>query len=206
MGIKYTQYFFGQTPLEGVVSIPLQATNFINPNVTLSKYDYIIITSKRSIEAMHFFGYNFKQIAIYCIGEKTAHYARSKGLKVVHISKGYAKDLIREIKPMIEGLKGLYIRPKVVANAYITDESKKGKLDQAICYETLCIKPTTMLKRPAVLLFASPSQIECFLKWFNFEKEDVVRVIGTTTAKALPKYVEASICKIPSLENLKEMI
>jgi len=203
MGIDKNIYFFGQTPLEGVDHIPLQETLFINPHCDFSNYDYIIVTSKRSIKTMHSFGYDFQQLPIYCIGKKTANYAKKQNLHVVHVSKGYAKDLIREIQPMIEGLKGLYLRPKRVANSYITDEVQKGSLDQAICYETLCVKNVnTPIVHPAVFLFAAPSQVKCFMQDYRFEEGDRVVVIGTTTLKAVPLGVECSVCDEASLVSL----
>ena len=194
-------YFFGETPLEGVSHLPLVETIFIKPSIhSLSDFDFLIITSKRSIMALQSFDYDFKSIKLFCVGEKTAAFAKSQGLNVVHVSKGYAKDLIAEIRPQIKGLKGLYLRPKTVANHYISDYVNQGLLQELVCYETKCLtkRPSTF-EQPARLLFSAPSQVECFLKHFNFHVEDKVMVIGKTTADALPQGVGFTIASKPSL-------
>ena len=203
MGLEKKIYFFGQIPITGVVHIPLQRTKYINPQCELSKYEFIIITSKRAVEAMLSFDYDFGLIKIFCIGEKTARFAQEVGLNVVHVSKGYAKDLIAEIRPQIKEKKGLYLRPKTVANSYITNEVEEGTLDQAICYETLCIeKVDQCIEHPAILLFAAPSQVACFMQHFNFEEDDRAVAIGSTTFKASSRLVPTSISDQPTLESL----
>jgi len=203
LGIEKKIYFFGQTPIVGVDHIPLQNTKYIDPNCKLTSYDFIIITSKRAIKAMQSFGYDFGLIQLFCIGEKTAAFAREVGLNVVHVSQGYAKDLITEIKPKIEGQKGLYLRPKTVANSYITDEVNKGDLDQAICYETLCVEKTEkIITHPAIFLFAAPSQVACFMKHFSFEEDDRAVAIGSTTFKTLSTLIPTSISDEPTLTSL----
>lgn len=195
-------YFFGETPLTGVSHLPLVQTDYINPKIkSLKHFDFLIITSKRSIMALKYFYYDFGDIEIFCVGDKTAAYAKKLGLNVVHKSRGYAKDLISEIQSKIDQRKGLYLRPKTVANDYILEYVKEGYLDEAICYETLCKQATSKkLIRPATLLFAAPSQVNCFLEHFSFDPEDRVVVIGQTTAKALPEGIKYSVSSRPSLE------
>jgi uroporphyrinogen-III synthase len=198
-------YFFGETPIDGVSHLPLLSTNFINPNIKkLSDYDFLIVTSKRSIQALIYFSYEFNDIELYCVGEKTATFAKDKGLNVKHISKGYAKDLISDVKEVIKAKKGLYIRPKDVANEYITSYVKTGLLEEAICYETVCSKIVdTKIIQPAVLLFAAPSQVACFKKYFTFDKDDLAVVIGQTTADSLDNNVKYIISDNASLDSLK---
>lgn len=181
-------YFFGETALEHVSHIPLLSTHFIDPQIKLSQYDFLIITSKRSLQSLEHFNYSFSDIQAICIGKKTAEYAQSKGMEVIHTSSGYAKDLITEVLPLIENKQGLYIRPKTVANAYIEDYVSIGKIDSAICYETLCLekKLRPQIIQPATLLFSAPSQVTCFQEYFQFHNDDTIITIGETTAKALP--------------------
>lgn len=178
-------------------------TQFVDPKVSFASYDFVIITSKRTIEALQKFHYSLEGIKVYCIGEKTAAYAKAANMVVVHTSVGYAKNLMAEISSKIAGQKGLYLRPKTVANSYITEYVYRGKLDEAICYETLCCdRATDVLTRPATLLFAAPSQVECFMKHFSFEDDDAVVVIGQTTADALPEDIKYEITAQKSLESL----
>ncbi len=165
-------------------------TNYLNPEINLSIYDFVIVTSKRSIEALIHFEYQLQDIKAFCVGQKTAEYAQKSGMIVEHTSQGYAKNLIEEIAKKIEGRRGLYLRPQTVANNFIMDFVDAGKMDAAVCYETLCSEDKVFtLNRPSVLLFAAPSQVECFLKHDQFTQEDSVVVIGQTTAEALPKEV-----------------
>lgn len=197
-------YFFGETLIEGASHIPLLSTTFINPNISkLSKYDFLIVTSKRSIQSLLYFSYEFNNIELYCVGEKTALFAKDKGLNVKHVSKGYAKDLISEILPMIEDKKGLYIRPKEVANEYITSYVSHGLIQEAICYETVCSHTINeTIVQPAIFLFAAPSQVACFKKHFRFHKDDFAIVIGQTTASALHQDIKYQISSKPSLTAL----
>lgn len=195
-------YFFGEAPLKGVSHLPLVQTQYINPQIaSLNTFDFLIVTSKRSIMALQSFAYDFGSVELFCVGKKTASFAKSLGLNVVYEASGYAKDLISAILPQIDKRKGLYLRPKTVANDFIVDYVQKGLLDEAICYETLCIQSTSeKLIRPATFLFAAPSQVHCFLKHFSFKHEDKVFVIGETTAKALPKGIKFQISSQASLE------
>lgn len=207
MGIAHQTkklYFFGETPLDGVSHLPLVQSQFIDPEIkSLSTFDFLIITSKRSIMALQSFDYDFGRVELFCVGKKTAAYARYLGLNVVYESSGYAQDLITEILPLIKRKKGLYLRPKSVANDYIIEYVKKGLLEDAICYETLCIPSIDeRLIHPATLLFAAPSQVKCFLKHFNFTQEDSVFVIGQTTAQALPVGINYKVASQPSLETM----
>ena len=210
MGIEASKkniYFFGETIIDGLPQTSLLTTKYLSPQLSqLAHVDFVIVTSKRALQACKDFYQDLKKIPLYCIGEKTAAFARDEGMQVVYTSTGYAKDLISEILPMIKGKRGLYLRPKSVANRYITDYVKKGMMQELICYETECLGDIDFtIVQPAVLMFAAPSQVRCFMKHFSFHPNDKVIVIGTTTAKALPLEQKYHISSEKSLESLLQL-
>lgn len=198
-------YFFGATPLEGAEHLALQEVIFLDPKIDLSLYDYAIITSKNTLKSLETFSYDLSHLELYCVGEKTARLAKEMQLNVVYHSKGYAKDLISDIEAEIADKRGIYLRAKEVANSYITNRLEPAVLEEAICYETRCKEGVGQsIEHPALLFFAAPSQIRCFLNYFSFDKRDTIICIGRTTKAALPKGVEAHISPRPTFEAMFE--
>ena len=73
------------------------------------RYDAVIFTSVQAVRLMPPV-INPHDLIAYCVGEKTAGYARKLGFKAVHVGAGSAQDLIDLIVEGDAGLKYLHLR------------------------------------------------------------------------------------------------
>lgn len=76
------------------------------------------------------------------------------------------------------------------------------KIDEAIIYETSCNSQMEMvpIADDGILIFTSPSSIECFLQRYSFHSSHSVVVIGKTTQNALPSSIESFMAETTTIE------
>ena len=80
-------------------------------------------------------------------------------------------------------------------------------IDEEILYVSECAAEgmeVEVCEKP-ILIFTSPSSIECFLKSHTISSDAKVVVIGKTTAKALPKGVRYQISEKTSIDSCMEL-
>ena len=106
--------------------------------------------------------------------------------------------------PLLKNKKVLYIRgSKVVSNLVETLNSNGAICDEAIVYETVCTKFKKKIKLPknSVIIFSSPSTIECFLKNSQWDESYKAVSIGQTTEKYFPPYITPYVSETTSLDS-----
>jgi uroporphyrinogen-III synthase len=91
----------------------------------------------------------------------------------------------------------------VVSNLVSLLKEAHINVDEAIIYETACnkIKHLEVPKPGSVIIFSSPSTIECFFENFSWESSYKAVAIGQTTAQYLPTYVPYVVSKTTSIED-----
>ncbi len=186
-------YLISKTPFEGVIHIPI---SFLNPVIYFAQYEGIILTSKQALLALQYYTFAWENLQCICVSEGTAEAAREAGVVQVEVGNGYGKSIPDVLNSKKRQGKWLYLRPKVIASEWVEHARSKGfEIDEAVVYETTCNKDIDRINitNDAVLIFTSPSSIECFLKHHIFHKTQTVVVIGQTTKNALPKTVEGYI-------------
>jgi len=57
------------------------------------------------------------------------------------------------------------------------------------------------IEKDSILIFTSPSSVDCFLKNHTISNNNKVIVIGNTTAKALPKNTDYIVSSETTIEN-----
>lgn len=218
---------FGGIPIE----IPLIAFRPAESNdrllqllETLHTYDWIIFTSKVTVETLaSLIGTeklsSLPKIAV--IGKKTEDVLRAKGLKAEFFpSRFVAEAFVEEFLPCIQTGMKVFIPKGNLARDYISDSLKKAGaiVDEAIVYETYMPEESRdqladMISRDQldILMFTSPSTVDHLMvvvEEFHLEKHlesCLIGCIGPVTEHKLKSYgltVHAS----PKVYTVEEMI
>ena len=142
---------------------------------------------------------------VYAIAPQTAKVASNLGAKIKFVSKEkHGDEFAQELVPLLKGKKVLYIRgSKVVTNLVETLNANGVICDEAIVYKTVCVEFKKQIKLPrnSVIIFSSPSTIECFLKNAQWDESYKAVSIGHTTQKYFPPYITPYISETTSLDS-----
>ncbi|MDH4944577.1 uroporphyrinogen-III synthase [Sulfurimonas sp. C5] len=184
-------YLFSTTSHPETKHINSLDTKFFTPEIDFSLYDSLIITSKQVIRALEQYEKEkYINKAALCVSMQTAKSFENIGGTVLKTGSGYGENLGNLITKFPKEMKWLYLRAKNIASDFVTQTKELGyDIDEVIVYETFCSKSIlkTEVENDAVLIFTSPSSVECFLKNNKIKDTQKIVVIGKTTAKALPK-------------------
>ncbi len=198
-------YLISKTPHGGVHHIPVLSTYFFTPEIDFTLYDGIIITSKQTVQALHHYPIDWNRLPCVCVSEPTAHAASQAGAINIKIGNGYGTS-IPEILRAYRG-KWLYLRPNVIAFDWVKGAKEEGILiDEVVMYETRCNEAMGEINiaKESVLIFTSPSSIECFTQKSAILPSHAVVVIGKTTQKALPVGIQSVLSERTSVQSCVE--
>ena len=190
-------YLFSATPHLDAIHINSLDFDFFQPKIDFSSLDYLILTSKKAVDALQFYDVKeYINIPALCISKFTKEYYESFGGKVFAVGGGIGSDLQQIISTYPKEKKWLYLRAKEIAGeGFATDE--------AIVYASRCsdeiLDFTLDADEECFLVFTSPSSIKCFLKNNSFSPHHKIVVIGKTTAKNLPNGVNYKVAKQNSI-------
>ncbi|WP_321315693.1 uroporphyrinogen-III synthase [Halarcobacter sp.] len=197
-------YLLSNQKHEDVQNIEIFKIEYIKSYIDLKKYDALVFTSKNGVYSLNSFNNDWKNIPSYAIAEKTAKIINKEGGNVKFIGQsGHGNDFAKELIPLLKDKKVLYIRAlKVVSNLVETLKNANINIDELTTYKTVCndnIKEK--IEKNSSIIFTSPSSIECFFKIYTWDKSFKAIVIGKTTAKYLPDYVDFKISNKTSIEE-----
>ncbi len=202
-------YLLSPTSLEGVVNMPMIEFVTYKQEIDFSPFDALIFTSKQGVKALdEITSGRWREIPAAAIGKMTADEIKKRGGEVIFIaSKAYGDTLAKELAGKFGSYKWLYPRPKVVASKIAQDLRSAGvKVEERVVYETVC-KSHAKEDAPengAVLIFTSPSIVNCFLQNFDWSESYTAVAIGKKTALAFPKNIEPLISPSQSIEDTLE--
>lgn len=188
----------------GVVHIPILSIHFLTPLINFSHYDGIVVTSKQGALALSPYSPDWDRLRVVCVGESTAHTMRELGAKLIEIANGYGESILDTLTLDKEHKKWLYCRPKMIASSWPSRAREAGVvIDEVIVYETLCNKEMEHVEIAGngVLIFTSPSSIECFRERYTLLPTHNVVVIGKTTQNALPVGIKSIRSENTSIES-----
>ncbi|MDF1877857.1 uroporphyrinogen-III synthase [Sulfurimonas sp. SAG-AH-194-L11] len=203
-------YLFSTSKHSDTIHVNPLEIFFFETKINFSQYDYIILTSKQSVNALK--KYDNKTYAdkqALCISQATAQSFRDIGGRVLEIGAGYGDNLSEIISKYPKSTKWLFLRAKEVASNFAQVSRENGySIDEVIVYESRCSTEiqTVRVVQDATLIFTSPSSIKCFLKYHVLKENYKVIVIGKTTAKALPLYIKPIIASEPSIQSCLKLI
>jgi uroporphyrinogen-III synthase len=198
-------YLFSISSHPLAISINSLDITFLKPDIDFSKYDYIIITSKQASQALkQYESSKYLMKKALCVSKQSAIAYEKLGGTVLNIGAGYGDNLIGKIKEYPKETKWLYLRAKIVASDFVSKCQEDGyNIDEIVVYESVCSKDIEHVKveDDSVLIFTSPSSVNCFLKNHTINLSNIVVVIGKTTAKALPKNIKYILSKDTTIDS-----
>jgi len=202
-------YLLSDKNMEDVINLPMIQISPIIQNIDLSPYDALIFTSKNAISSIDSFDKSWQQIPSYAIAPQTAKVIQKYNGTLAFTGKsGHGDDFAKELIDQLQNKNTIYIRgAKVVSNLVNILKQNNISCDELIVYETKC-KNYTKNQQPAknsVIIFSSPSTIECFFENFSWDKSFKAVCIGHTTSKYLPKDIKPYIAKTTSLASCIEL-
>lgn len=198
-------YILNDRSMPGVENIPLLGLEYIPQNIDFGLYDALVMTSKSAGYALDFFTHEWKNVPTYVIAPKTAQEIQNLGGKVAFIgNSGHGDEFAQELIPLLKGKKVLFAKAEKTLSGLTQTLLKNGiDISENTVYKTKCneLQTSFTLAKNSVIVFSSPSTIECFFKYFTWDKSFQAVVIGKTTAKYLPLGIEFVISKETSLES-----
>lgn len=200
-------YLISKTPYPGVEHIPILKTRFFTPDIDFSAYDGLIVTSKQILKALKPYQNVWKELPIIAVSEVTAEFFRNAGGEVIAVAQGYGEGVASIVLEHFATQRWLYLRPSVVATAWVEKAVQAGaSIDEAILYGTECNDEAAggEIASDAVLIFTSPSGVECFRALYPFLPMQTIVVIGKTTQKALPLGVDSHLSAETSIASAVE--
>jgi len=194
-------YLLSPTAKEGIEHLPMIRFNLLNVEIDVENYDFLMFTSKQAVISANMLNEKWKNTPCLAIGKATANQIEALGGSVsYHPTSFYGKSLGEDIIEKFSDKKILYLRPKEVSFDSKTFLTQAGiHLDEKIIYETIC-NTYTMIDKPkphAIIIFTSPSTIQCFLKNFQWNESYIAVVIGEATKEHLPKDVKVFVADKP---------
>ena len=198
-------YLFSISSHQKAKSINSLSIKFLKPTIDFSKYDYIIITSKQTSQALKQYKKDsYITKPALCVSKQSAISYENLGGDILKIGGGYGDNLVDIIKSYPKEKKWLYLRAKVVASDFVNICQNNGyHIDETIVYESACSKEILecRVEDDSILIFTSPSSVKCFLKNHTIKQTHKVIVIGKTTAKSLPKNLNYIISEETTIES-----
>lgn len=197
-------YLLSNKKYKDVENLEVFKIEYVPSSVDLSLYDALIITSKNAIYSLNSFNNTWKSIPCFAIAPKTADVIKKEGGILEFIgSSGHGDDFAKEILPLLKNKKVIYIRAlKVVSNLLKELRKNSIDIDELISYKTVCNDNLNKeIENNSIIIFTSPSSINCFFKKYIWKDSYKAIVIGKTTGKYMPKDIKYEISPKTSIEE-----
>ena len=197
-------YLCSPKEFKGTISLPMIEFTRLKDSIDLNDVDTILFTSKQAIVYLDEISNDWQNKKILAVGSATAKMAKELGATdIYHPKEFYGEVLANDIVAKFRNSKIVYIRPKVVSFDSKAFLSNKGiYIKEEILYETTCKEHSgKVLEGGAVVIFTSPSTIECFFKSFSWDSSYRAVVIGKSTLKNLPQNVTAFVANEATISS-----
>ncbi len=197
-------YLLNNLKYKGVENLEVFKIEYIKSNVDLNIYDTLLFTSKNAVYSLNSFNTKWKELDSFAIAPMTANIIKEEGGKVFFTgSSGHGDDFAKELIPLLKNRKVLYIRAlKVVSKLVEILKENHIEVDELITYKTVCNEALNCkLEDNSIIIFTSPSSVECFFKKILWKDTFKAVVIGKTTAKFMPKEVKYQISDKTSVQE-----
>ena len=179
-----------KTADESVVNLSVSRIEFLKFDLNLSEFDLLVATSKNAFNALKFNEISaLENLPVFAIASGCA--AAAKGLGFTQIYTGqnaHGDDFAREILPLLNGKKVIYLKGKDSASNFLEILQDGGvNIKAVIAYENV-LNPCKMELKPpknSILIFASPINVRNFLTNFGWDESYQTISIGKVTAKEL---------------------
>jgi uroporphyrinogen-III synthase len=198
-------YTLSDKKVDGAIALSLLGFEYKKIECDLSSYDAFLITSRNSIKAlkeMYDIG-SLLQKKLYCIGKGSADVAKEAGfLDIETYESKNGDEFAKKIAPLLKDKKTILLRPKkVISKIKETLKKEHVDIDELVVYETMCKKSSVEIDERSVIIFSSPSSIECFFKSYSWRDDLQAVVIGEVTATHMPKDITYELSVLSSLQE-----
>jgi uroporphyrinogen-III synthase len=168
----------------------------------IDRYDAIIFTSTNSVKAFEHYHDILKIKQIYPIGEATNSALIRLGIPTIQVGENLTGNAFATaVAPLLQGLKTLFPHAqKMVSKAKEIFSDAGLDITYHIAYETVCHKSDEVIDEGSVIIFSSPSTIECFFKNYTWDESYKAVVIGETTASYMPQEIGYELSDHHTLE------
>lgn len=197
-------YLLSPLKKEGTVSLPMISFEIVVDSIDFSNIDTLIFTSKQAVVTADTIDKSWKNYPSIAIGGATQKKIEELGGNVIyHPKEFYGKSLADDIKSFFRDKKLLYLRPKEVSfdsRSYLANSGIE--LKEQIIYQTSCVnyQSSEQPKKDAIIIFTSPSTINCFFKNFIWDKSYRAVLIGNATKEHLPTGCRYEIADVPLID------
>lgn len=201
-------YLISKTPYAGVIHIPVLSIHFLTPPIDFTRYEGVIFTSKQALLALKNYTIAWDDLQCICVSEGTAKAAREAGAEHIETGDGYGRSIPQVLRTKNRRGKWLYVRPKVIASEWVETARNEGfEIDEAIVYETTCNQDARnyTIAEDAILVFTSPSSIECFRASYQILSSHSIVAIGKTTKNAFENAKEVLVSPQASVASAVEL-
>lgn len=202
---KKNIYILSDTKVDGAKNLQLIKTQPLPINRDITSFDALVFTSKNGVSHLDEFTQKWREIPSYAISEKTAEFIKKKqGNLVFTGQKGHGDQFAKELIKMLKAKQTAFIGAKhVVSN--LVDILEENEIDciHIPIYETICVEYESKIELPkhSIIIFSSPSTIECFFRNVIWDETFQAISIGKTTAKYFPESITPIISKETSLQS-----
>jgi len=194
-------YLLSPTPRKDTVTLPMITFSIVAEKIDFSACDTLLFTSKQAVVTANTIDETWKNYPCIAIGPATKKQIEHLGGEVVYFPKEfYGESLSQDIARFFRERKLLYLRPKEISFDSKGYLEKVGiHLEEQIIYETGCHTYSADKKpdKNAVIIFTSPSTIQCFLKNFSWDASYTAVVIGKATKVHLPENADFVVADEP---------
>lgn len=198
-------YLLGDKKIDGVQNYPVLSIRSIVKNLDFQRFDALVFTSKNAVSIVNQFNKDWKKIPSYVIAPQTAKIVNELGGQLEFVGKkSHGDQFAKELIPLLENKKVLYLSGvKTVSNLVEILNQNGIECKQEAVYETVCkeYKEKKQFPKNSIIIFSSPSTIECFFKNAIWDESFTAISIGNTTAKYFPKQIKPIISKDTSLQG-----
>jgi len=198
-------YLLNEDKYKNAINLPMIKINFFQKEIDLQSYDALIFTSKNGVRAIDKIDKNWINKDIYSIGQGTSKEIKKYNANLVYTAKSsYGNSFALEIKERLKNKKVLFLRAKVVTsklNKILIEADIK--LDEETVYETTCraYEEEKLIDKNSIIIFTSPTTVNCFFKNFKWDKSYKAISIGKVTASFIPSYVNNIISEKQTIIN-----
>ncbi len=193
---------------ENVVNLPLLKIEYLPSIVDLLQYDALIFTSKNAIYSIDSFNKDWKNIPSYCIAPKTATAVEAYNGQTAFIGESsHGNSFAKELIPLLKDKRCLYVCAQKTVSSLVEILQDNGiDINSLVTYKTACNeKQFEQPKSNSIIIFSSPSTVECFFKRFKWNESYKAVVIGKTTAKYLPDNIDFIASEKQSIDACIEL-
>ncbi len=198
-------YLLSPLKKDNTISLPMIRFEITAKEIDFSNIDTLMFTSKQAVVSANNIDENWKNYPSIAIGGATKAKIEELGGEVIfYPKKFYGKELTSNIKEFFSHKKILYLRPEKISFDSKGFLEKEGiNLKEQIIYKTLCREYTQKDKpiKGAIIIFTSPSTINCFFKNFSWDSSYTAILIGEATKAHLPKYCKYEIANKPLIDS-----